>query len=306
MGVGQMTHKDEQKIKDEMRQKQEAKKELAINPKEFKEEPKRGEVGQSSSGTVHSDKSSEATKPEVQIGRAGKPTKEDTEAAPDPSPIKKIQLKTPQERAREQGNRLKADLKKKEDSDLIAKKTNEGGEAAPGIDDSAIPGSRVGDPTEMVAEPFLGDKVHNFLKSGIRLEVQSKDKSNSVPVHEAQRTGNLIKKKKVSFLFPGINPDVAQKELKITVFNHPFNEDKQTSYESIEVFPPDVPNKEVLLPSESKIHVELRHIDKHGHESHPYILDFYTMVITNHPEITRPLQASPIGYELMEDVLTYE
>jgi hypothetical protein len=137
------------------------------------------------------------------------------------------------------------------------------------------------------------------------LEVQSKDKSNSVPVISNLRTGNIIKKRKVSFLFPGINPEVAQKALEISITENPFNEEESKQYKVGEVFPPDVPNKEVLLPLNSRIHVELFHVDKNGYYSHPYILDFYTMVIRD-PEFTRPLQASPIGYELMEEVNVYE
>jgi hypothetical protein len=300
------------------------------------------QVSEEEPGTVISDDSKETITPAFQVARAGKPTGSDvpyltTENIIVPKNIPSEE-NLPQNRARLQTDNRNQELQKEKDYQeklnnlekepelmtqvrSILNSPNTHQHLLSGQDDSSIPGSRSGNPLENLGESQLGDKVHNITmgsqgQMGTRLEVQTKDKSVSIPVlshyyEEAEK--EFIKKKKVSLLFPGINPHVSQKELAIFITLNPqANEEESDPLKkkvvlepAVQVFPPDVPNLEILLPINSKIHIELTHIDKNGVHSHPYMLDFYTFEnnLVN-PGITHPLEASPIGYVIMEDVLT--
>lgn len=169
-----------------------------------------------------------------------------------------------------------------------------------GPQDSAIPGSRTGIPTEIRAEEYLGDKIHCVTQWGFRLDVQSKDKSRAMPIEERRRVGQVVTRRKVSLLFPSIYPALSQRELVIQCTNSrlygPLEE--QDWQPCIMYLPPDVANLEVAIFEDQFTHVELTDIDKDGNRLSTAVLDF----LPDPRRTPAPNQASPIGYTIMEEV----
>jgi hypothetical protein len=260
----------------------------------------------------------------LQVARAALPTTADDPLVRDPHPdpysrqlpeeiLERDEESLPEKNARRQSQQLS--MKQKEAAKDQEKTKSRGIETDPekkifnrvndplpqqehhdraGVHDGAIPGSRSGNALENAAEELLGDKVHDIQSDGTtELKVQNRDKSRAMAAHGFKEEGNDVHKLKISLMFPGINPHVAQKELRIRV-----GDNNPTST----FLTPDVPNLEVLVHPNKAVHVELTHIDQDGRRGQPYILDFYS----NPAVKPRPLEASPIGFEIMETVLVKE
>src|SRR5215831_15365477 len=132
-----------------------------------------------------------------------------------------------------------------------------------------LPGELCGNPLETVATfSATGERVHDIQDDGSSLlKIMNKDHSAAIPYDGAAETGVPTQKLKVSFFFPGINPQTCQRQLLITVGTNP---------PAAFALPPDNGNIECLVRMNESVHCVYTDVNADGNVQSTWTLDFYS------------------------------